>query len=392
LEQEIRNRTNDIRHNSETAYNRARVIEEAPWFAPREICKKSCCAKRVAISLDQDQTQIINTMDGLDLAEVVVRNNQGPRHLQFHANVFHEEILPCLQPGTTIHLNNRLKMLNYFWRRVRPNITVPFLLITSDSDADSPILEWAERLEDPLLLKWYGMNPRHSQDSRFQSYVEKFEPMSLGLSMNHPQAKYLFKYLELSNFSNPFLDKRRWTSSREISWKDDVLINFGQSPRRKHRVKLWGIMCPDSNATNGISCSSNRVDPSDVYASASKFRFGISPPGAGWDCYRTYELLLLGVIPVIEERIPESHQLFEGLPVVHMPNMTEANTTQEVQTAIQKYLESDAFQKTRFDGWQRLFLKYWRRKILHDAGRDIVQNEQGREYYLAWRYALKSKE
>jgi hypothetical protein len=211
LEKEIRNRTNDISHNSETAYNRARVVEEAPWFAPREICKESCCAKRVAISLDQDETQIINTVDGLDLAEVFVRFNPIPRHLQFHANVFHEKMLPCLQPGTTIHLDNYMEIRKYFWRRVRPNITVPFLLITSDTDAGSPT-QWAERLEDPLLLKWYGMNPRHSEDSRFQQHVERFEPMPLGRSMNHFQAKYLFKYLELSNFSNPFLDKRRWTS------------------------------------------------------------------------------------------------------------------------------------------------------------------------------------
>jgi hypothetical protein len=101
---------------------------------------------------------------------------------------------------------------------------------------------------------------------------------------------------------------------------------------------------------------------------------------------------LLGVIPVIEERIPESHQLFEGLPVVHMPNMREANTTQKFQTAIQNYLESDAFQKSSFDGWQKLFLRYWRRKMLQDAGRDILQDEEGREYYSAWRYTSKSKE
>jgi hypothetical protein len=77
------------------------------------------------------------------------------------------------------------------------------------------------------MLKWYGMNPNRSDDPKFQQHAEKFEPiMSLGLSMNHPQAKFLSKYLELSNISNPFLDKSRWTS-REISWKDDLFINFG---------------------------------------------------------------------------------------------------------------------------------------------------------------------
>ena len=389
LHQEIQKQTNATLSNSETAYNRATVVEEASWFQAQEICKSTCCAKRVAISLDQDSSQLINTMDGLDLADVVFRNNPGPNHLKFHANVFHEQMLPCFQQGTIIHLNNNWKIVKYFWRKVRRSIKVPFVLITSDSDNNSPI-EWGERLEDPLLLKWYGMNPKYNNESRFQEHLYKFEPFSLGLSMNHQQAKYLTKYLELTNFSNPFLDKNRWTSRKQINWKEDILVNFGR--RREHRKQMWKILCPDSNSTHGISCNHDHFVPSEIYASASKFRFGISPPGAGWDCYRTYEWLMLGVIPVIEERYPEGQQLFEGLPVIHMPNMRKASTRQDFQHAIENYLKSDIFQKSSFDGWHKLFLKYWRRKMLAHAGKDIVQDEHGREFYTTWRYTSKSKE
>jgi hypothetical protein len=57
------------------------------------------------------------------------------------------------------------------------------------------------------------------------------------------------------------------------------------------------------------------------------------------------------------------------------------------------YIRSEAFQNTTFAaGWERLFLKYWRRQLLKDTGRekDILRDEQGREYYQAWKYTLPS--
>jgi hypothetical protein len=55
---------------------------------------------------------------------------------------------------------------------------------------------------------------------------------------------------------------------------------------------------------------------------------------------------------------------------------------------MKEYIQSPAFQNATFDGWERLFLKYWRRKLLQDSGRekDIIRDEQGREYYQAWKY------
>lgn len=123
----------------------------------------------------------------------------------------------------------------------------------------------------------------------------------------------------------------------------------------------------------------------------SHYRFGVSPPGYGFDCFRTYEMLLLGVIPIIEERDPESHHLFRDLPVVHMPDLLKATSKQQIVDNIQGYIASDQFQHANFDnGWARLFLKYRRQQLLRDTGRDkeTIFDKEGREYYQAYHYSL----
>lgn len=453
-----------ILFNSETAFSKARVVANGTTtrtmeqignhtnattsntnttppsahfsFPLQEICKDTCCAKQVAIaSLANDEHHLLNTMDGLDLADIIVRYREGPKHLTFHASLFHEEMLPCLQPGTIIHLNNKGSILLYFWKKVRPRIQVPFILITSDSDHDSPFVgdsrfgvefaeDWGQYLDDPLLIKWYGSNPKYSSNPNATSrpYETKFEPMHLGLSKRFPQAKYLSKYLALTNYANPFEphlfqaengDTNVSTSELDFDWRRDVFVFFGL--KRKQRKRLWNIFCSGVPSTNNatmdsltnmtirtsttelVSCNitagqGRNLSPHDIYAHASRYRFGISPPGNGWDCFRTYELLYLGVIPIIEERDPESRRLFEGLPVVHMPSLNSAPDLESFTAAIQDSInEQEQQQSLTASGWERLFLAYWRRKILADAKRDTVFHD-GTEYYLGWQYTSKSED
>jgi hypothetical protein len=70
-----------------------------------------------------------------------------------------------------------------------------------------------------------------------------------------------------------------------------------------------------------------------------------APPVYGYDCCRTYEMLLLGVIPIIfEDMGPESNGLLNGLPVVIMPKMRQATNRQECVDATHSYIASDKLQ------------------------------------------------
>jgi hypothetical protein len=347
--------------------------------------------------MDHEDRQLLNTMDGLDLADVFLKYGPGPSHLIFHAKDFHEDMIPCLKPGTIIHLNNSHKILRYFWSKIRPRIKVPYVLVTSDTDEDSPNRQYTDRLEnDPLLIRWYGQNPRTPSERNSDS-LSKFRPMPLGLSMYHPQSKYLTPYLQLTNYTNPFQDMKRFKSAPFVDLDRDVIIFFNR--RREHRKVMWAKLCSQNvtgqhdDQTLSLSCANRSVTPNKIYSEASRYRFGLSPPGRGWDCYRTYEWLYLGIIPVIEQRPPYSQILFEGLPVVHIPNLTHRDTSKaDLLRAIQAYVERPDFgSESMTSGWHRLFLSHWRRKVLQDANRTTIFNsdEGGREYYVGYQYETR---
>lgn len=105
----------------------------------------------------------------------------------------------------------------------------------------------------------------------------------------------------------------------------------------------------------------------------------------GLDCYRTYELYFLGVIPIVMYR-EEHAELYRGLPVLQLE--TWALTHEELVGRMRDYISSPEFQDTHFDGWDRLFLQYWRTQVLNETGRldDIILDDAGKHYYKSWTY------
>lgn len=396
---DVTNRYTNNRY-SISAYSKATIVRPPTvWFPKRRSCKETCCVETIAISLDHEKHKTINALDGKDLADLIVEDWQNRQHraapntIKYHANNLTQEILPCLVPGTVIFLQNHEDGVRHFWLNLRPKIQVPYVLIMAGSDVDSPGL--SERfLSDPLLLKLYGTNPKFSTIPQFVEHQHKYQPIPLGLSRRYPQERQMLPYLHYTEYANPFLDVNRFDLSLQpLNFEKDVFVHFGlKGHRRKYRQSLWNMLCPDKTRS-GSSCNQDTESLSvhELYRDLSRYRFGVSPIGYGYDCYRTYELLLLGVIPIIEERDPESKILFDGLPVIHMPNMTEAQSKQEFVDAIQQYLASDAFQNASFEkGWERLYLQHNRHQILKATGRDKdILKVNGKQYYQAFHYSRK---
>jgi len=445
-----------------------------------------CCSSNVVqdalISLKQDGAQIVSTLDGYDLADLILYRGpeqrppatDGLRYfgLQIDLNdvggrkkkkqqqqqpinatattdtasastdTSYTIIWRCLRPGTIIQVKNQLETVESFWRRVRPFIRVPYVLITDGSDQSSPPAYIGDaEIEtvldrDPLLLRWYGTNPAVRHD--------KYVPMPLGLAHMFQQEKHLRVYLQLTDYANPYAGdnkKRRWldrirysnhsnatatgtaTEVVDITAPRDLFVSFGIKSRSQFRQVVADALCPgqrlyqqqqlqhqrrqtDNSSDNAveatISCNLERHHKlHKLYSEASRYLFGASPPGNGWDCYRTWELLLLGVIPIVENvgdyGGPDVlDELFRDLPVLRMPNLLSTDrklklTARDYETAMRRYVRSDEFRNNDFQkGWERLFLRYWRRRILKDAdnrlGGIVEDPKTGEEYYRAYRY------
>jgi hypothetical protein len=86
----------------------------------------------------------------------------------------------------------------------------------------------------------------------------------------------------------------------------------------------------------------------------SQVAFVLSPHGRGLDCYRTWEALLMGAIPIVK-RSPLD-PLFDGLPVVIVDDWSEIT-----ESALVTWL--DKFSNGWDDVDDRLTLNYWALRI-----------------------------
>jgi hypothetical protein len=397
-----------------TAFSDASKIlyNETHFFHPIRKCESTCCAETVAISLDQDDRHIKNTLDGTDMADVYLQNNPNAAWIHFFGSILDADLLPCLQPGTIIHIETHLDLLQYFFNGLRPNITVPYVIITTESDWTSPPPGFQQKLSnDNLMLKWFGINPSTRDLTSEQN--EKFQGMPLGLAKFHEQNRILQEYLKLTSYANPFRNKERWTKSllmnatfmNSTSFYNDsdmlqidvdelfyrtVMIKYGFAYAPLVRFTMWERLCLDINSTlyDSVTCQKQGTHQRKLYAAASKYLFGFSPPGNGMDCYRTYEYLLLGVIPIVPDLPINWGGLFDDLPVLVLEDYNRNRTRGEYLVAMRDYIASPKFQDQDFEaGWKKLFLRYWRRLVLDAAGRKvIVDPTTGKEFYEGWKY------
>jgi hypothetical protein len=76
----------------------------------------------------------------------------------------------------------------------------------------------------------------------------------------------------------------------------------------------------DILAKNGIP--NFQYSPSVFYRSISNSQFVISPEGNGIDCHRTYEALLAGCVPIVEDN-PLIREKYKGMPVIYTKDYSD---------------------------------------------------------------------
>ena len=98
-----------------TAFSESTVITQAPWFPYQKYCNDTCCAQAVAISLSQDETRIINAVDGQDVADLLLFGHTPVSYHYFAATELTQEIIPCLRPGVIIHADSYRYVIMLCW-------------------------------------------------------------------------------------------------------------------------------------------------------------------------------------------------------------------------------------------------------------------------------------
>jgi hypothetical protein len=238
-----------------------------------------------------------------------------------------QKIAPCLQPGTVIWCTTAF--LDKFFRDFYPLIKVPFVLVSGDTDASSPE-KHVDRLKDEKLLHWYGQN----SDINASQYA-KYTAIPLGISqwMNGPATLYEHQeeYLKIP--------KTKLCIYNSITQAHPDRVAVTKLVQEKMPwVEVW------THQRMGHHLPT-------VYKRIAEFKFIFSPRGVGIDCYRTWEALLLGTIPIVKSST--MNEAYEDLPILIVDDWNIITP----EFLNQKWVEM--MESGKKYNWAKLYRPYW---------------------------------
>jgi hypothetical protein len=133
-----------------------------------------------------------------------------------------------------------------------------------------------------------------------------------------------------------------------------VLTSFATDHAPNYRKPLFELSC-NGRLKNISKCfyQFTSIDIWKYYIHVGRSKFVFSPPGVGIDCYRTWEALYLGSIPIVINSSMNS--IYENLPVLIV------NNYEEITLELLKNVY-DNMTKQTYD-YRRLYKGYWQREI-----------------------------
>ena len=99
-------------------------------------------------------------------------------------------------------------------------------------------------------------------------------------------------------------------------------------------------------------------------------RFVLSPPGVGYDAYKTWEILAAGAVPVVVPDAAFDARLFDGAPVARLPPLPDLSRS-SLEAALRSYAarrrrEERDHSSAASHALERLSLQWWRRRFTRD--------------------------
>lgn len=221
--------------------------------------------------------------------------------------------------------------LGPFLLSVAPQIPVPFVLISSNSDQTVTAME-ASFLERTKVITWFAVNVavRHP----------RIVPIPLGLE----NLRFRW-YGDRADFRR--LARTNPARALKICWGFAVENNPTERTAAKRALETYGL----AEKVSGVNAFQYR-------RLVRKFGFVASPPGNGPDCHRTWEALYLGILPIVKRSALTEGFVDRGLPLIQVEDWSELQTWDE--QSLQRWVDT----LTPALGCPALYFSYWKDLIL----------------------------
>jgi hypothetical protein len=252
-------------------------------------------------------------------------------------------------------------------------IKVPFVLVSGEHDVSVPFMDSKKKsdklfplLENPYLIKWYSINvdfihpklelipigiakhvPTLMDEKNIPSLEESY--MAWNVASSHKDVEYFFhNFVNISSVKENFmrLDKKNLYCRMTV----------GNSVNSFHQFENIRSEALEKLKINGLKdIESKLVYWTEYILELVNYKFCLSLPGKGLDCYRTWEALSMGVIPIVFSTNLDI--LYENLPVLIVNDFSII--TEEFLD--EKYKEISS--KLNTYDWHKLSASYWVHKI-----------------------------
>lgn len=267
-------------------------------------------------------------------------------HLDTYKNIYSDSLL---------HVSPQA--LPTFVKDVLPTISIPFRLITNNSDStvneDYPI-ETNILLECPLLTHWFAQNCTLTHP--------KITHIPIGLDYHSmiPDSKK-FTWLNAKPQQHPLGIKKLPIYQEQ----DLISISSNAKPFYQRKIKAYAnfhflmttrygkvdrIEAYQTLPMSIVDYEVNYRTRNDCWTNMIEYAFVISPAGNGIDCHRTWEALCLGCIPIV--KTTGLDPLYEDLPVWIINDWSEV-TLDKMNEILESY-------KEKTFKLEKLTTRYWK--------------------------------
>jgi hypothetical protein len=239
----------------------------------------------------------------------------------------------AVQDGDIVYVKNSPFYLPRFFKNVHPKIKARYILLSHNGDDPVPGA-YEQFLADDKIVAWAGCNvnlPNHP----------KMISLPIGI-MGILNKKLPSDCQEL--WGRLLLDQRMGKLARKNFFYNNMNITTNTTERGRAVLAF----------KNQTFCFNAKVKPyADYLREMATYKFVLSPHGFGLDCYRTWEALMLGCIPVVKTSVLDC--LYDGLPVLIVNDWEEATQEYLEQRYSQMSQQSYALDTLFIDYWVNLF-------------------------------------
>lgn len=241
-------------------------------------------------------------------------------------------------PGSVIFIP--LSGMRKFFKEMHPAIKNPYIPLTLYYDGDIHHEIINKYIDDSKIIAWFGMSPVKIESKKFH-----FIPLGVyrdkAMLYDHERINNLFKKLYKKNKS------------------DSVYVNFtiheGRGQETAFRRNIYNLFQAKPFAVYG------KQRPFEKYLKdMARCKFALSPQGDMDDCFRHWESILVGSIPVISRYNHlgarfSLEDFMSDLPVIFVDDYSEMT----LELLQKKALE---FGQKTFN-YDKLYMNYWVNKI-----------------------------